>query len=101
MELTIHIPGSILPVDRGKQFADPLDAALRAANLGELLDEGTQMGFEDGQYVVVGCDIVVRVSNVAAGLDVVRRVLREARAPQTTTISESGAQPIVYPLDGI
>jgi hypothetical protein len=98
VELTIHIPGNILPVDRGKQFADPLDAALRAASLGELRDEGTQMGIEDGRYVVVGCDIIVSVSDVAAALDTIRRVLRDARAPETTTISESGPRPIVHPL---
>ena len=97
MELTIHIPGNILPVDRGKQFADPLDAALGAASLGELRDEGTQMGIEDGRYVVVGCDINVSVSDVTAALDIIRRVLRDARAPEATTILERGAPPIVHP----
>jgi hypothetical protein len=99
VELTIHIPGNILPIDRGKQFADPLDAALRAANLGELRDEGTQMGIEDGRYVVVGCDIILGVSDVVAALDIVRCVLRDAGAPQTTTISEGSVPPVVHPLD--
>jgi hypothetical protein len=98
MDLTIHIPGNILPVDRGKQFADPLDSALRAANLGQLRDEGTQMGIESGQLIVVGCDLFVRVSDVAAALAVIRRVLRESAAPSTTTISESGEPPVMHRL---
>lgn len=99
MELTIEIPGNILPVDRGKRFADPLDAALRAADLGELRDEGTRMGIENGQYVVVGCDIVVRVSDVGAAIALVRRVLSEAGAPGETTIREHGERPIIHTLD--
>ena len=100
MELTIHIPGNILPVDRGKRFADPLDAALRATDLGELRDEGTQMGIEGGRYVVVGCDIFLRVSDVGAALAVIRRVLVAAGAPAATTIREPGEPPTVHPLVG-
>ena len=98
MELTIHIPGNILPVDRGKRFADPLDAALRAAQLGELRDEGTQMGIENGQYVVVGCDVVVRVTDAGRALEIIRRVLTEAGAPPETTIAESGGPSAVHRL---
>jgi hypothetical protein len=98
MELTVHLPGNILPIDRGKRFADPLDAALRAAQLGELSDEGTQMGIVDGRYVVVGCDIHLRVSGAAEALAIVRRVLQEADAPRMTTIKEHGEPAIVHPL---
>ncbi|HWH51866.1 MAG TPA: hypothetical protein VN651_10025 [Gemmatimonadaceae bacterium] len=90
MNLTVHIPGNILPVDRGKRFADPIDAALRNAELGELRDEGTQMGIEDGRVVVVGCDIVLRVTDPHRALEVIRRVLREAGAPAGTSIREDG-----------
>lgn len=98
MELTINIPGNILPVDRGKLFADPIDRALRAAGLGELRDEGTQMGVENGRYVVVGCDINVKVTDVPGALAVIRRVLLDAGAPPSTTIREPGEPPIVHGL---
>jgi hypothetical protein len=96
--LTMHIPGNILPVDRGQRFSDPLDAALRAAGLGELSDEGTQMGIADGRYVVVGCDFHLLVSDVAPSLDLIRRTLREASAPAETTITEQTPSRTVHQL---
>ena len=98
MELTIHIPGNVLPLDRGKRFSDPLDAALRGEKVGELGDEGAQMGIEDGRYIVVGCDIHLRVTDVALALAVIRRVLREAAAPPTTTITQRGEPSVVHHL---
>jgi hypothetical protein len=56
------------------------------------------MGIENGQLIVVGCDLFVRVSDVAAALAVIRRVLRESAAPSTTTISESGEPPVMHRL---
>ena len=98
MDLTFRIPGNILPVDRGRQFADPIGAALRSAEVGELRDEGTQMGIDDGRFVVVGCDIVLRSTDVPRALEVIRRVLREAAAPAATKISEGGGSSVVHEL---
>jgi hypothetical protein len=98
MELTVHIPGNIQPVDRGRQFADPLDAALHAAQLGKLTDEGTQMGVADGRYVITGCDIHLDVSDVARALALVRQVLQDAGAPTETTITENSEPPVVHAL---
>ncbi len=96
MELTVHVPGNILPVDRGARFADPLDAALRAAGVGELGDEGTQMDLVDGRYVVVGCDIHLTVSDTARALAIIQRVLADAGAPAGTTITERGGMEKVH-----
>ena len=74
-------------------------AALRAARLGQLHDEGTRMGLENDRYVVLGCDITVRVSNVDAALVIIRRVLSEASAPAATTSRVSGDPPRIHDLN--
>jgi hypothetical protein len=94
--LTITIPGDVSPVERGKRFADPLDHALRAERLGQLGDEGTQMGLVDGRSVVVAAEIEVTVTDLDRSLAVIRRVLRAAGAPPATTITQHGPDKVVH-----
>lgn len=96
--LTITIPGNILPVERGQRFADPLDQALRGAQLGELGDEGTQMGLVDGKAVVAAAEVDVQVTDFDRGLALVRQLLRQAGAPAETTIIRHEPVREVYPL---
>ena len=98
MEVTIHIPGAIGPVDRGRLFEDPLGAALQGEGVGKVGDSGTQMGVVDGKYVVAGCDIHVTLDDVERGLTVIRRVLTAAGAPAATTITEGTPEKKVHRL---
>lgn len=94
--LTVTIPGPVLPLERGKRFADPLDEALRAERLGELGDEGTQMGLVDGKSVVVAAEVELSVSDLDRALAVIRRVLRSAGAPPATTITQHAPDKVVH-----
>ena len=94
--LTVTIPGPVLPLERGQRFADPLDEALRAERLGELGDEGTQMGLVDGKTVVVAAEVELRVTDLDRALAVIRRVLRSAGAPPATTITQHAPDKVVH-----
>ena len=97
--LTVTIPGNIQPLERGARFADPLDQALKAAALGEIGDEGTQMGVVDGRLGVVAADVEVHVSDLDRGLTLVRQVLKAAGAPPATTITQHEPTVVVHPLE--
>lgn len=98
MHLTVTIPGNIQPVERGARFADPLDRALRAAALGEIGDEGTQMGVVGGRLGVIAANIEVTVSDLDRGLTLIRQVLKAAGAPAATTITQREPTVVVHPL---
>lgn len=98
MELSINIPGNIGPVDRGRLFADPLNAALTAAGAGKTGDEGTQMGIVDGKLAVVSCDIMVTVTDLDRALTVIREVMKGAGAPASTTITQFEPEKVVHTL---
>lgn len=96
--LTVTIPGNTQPLERGARFADPLDQALKAAALGEIGDEGTQMGVIDGRLGIIAADIEVMVSDLERGLTLIRQVLRAAGAPAATTITQREPTVTVHPL---
>ncbi len=50
------IQDSVLPIERGEKYEDPLDAALKARNLGEVTGGGTQLGTGNG-VAWVGVDM--------------------------------------------
>jgi hypothetical protein len=60
-------------------YEDELDEVLERLGLGEVVGGGTGL---DGS----GCDIQVEVSDVQAGLRVIREVLRRLNAPTSTRI---------------
>ena len=81
----VRIPGDIKPVARGDRFEDPLDEALKTADLGEVTGGGSQMG--DGTTVeFCGVDVVVRDRD--RGLALIRSVMRRLGAPPGTVIEE-------------
>jgi len=96
--LTVTIPGNIQPLERGARFADPLDQALKVAALGEIGDEGTQMGVVDGRLGIIAADIEVTVSDLDSGLALIRKVLKAAGAPAATTITQREPIVVVHPL---
>ena len=44
MFVFVKIPESIMPIERGKKYEDPIDAAMTRASLGSVSGGGTQMG---------------------------------------------------------
>lgn len=81
----VRIPGNIQPIERGERFEDPLQAALVAANLGEVTGGGSQMG--EGKTVEF-CGLDVEVTDRNKGLQIIRAVLRRLGAPAGTVIEE-------------
>ena len=87
-ELVIYLPGAIEPVERGEQFADPIDAVLRNARVGVIIGEGTRVGERWGSKFIAGCDISVRVTDVPRTMGILATILTDRGAPAGTTISE-------------
>ncbi len=90
----VRIPGSIMPLDRGAKYEDPLDAALKAAGLGEITGGGSQLGppKADGTSEITSVDLDVELTNGPEGLALLRKKLKELNAPKGTTL--------IYDLDG-
>src|SRR5262245_7645791 len=82
----VHIPDPVMPIERGKKYEEPLDAALKAAHAGEVTGGGTQMGElkADGTRDVTFADVDVQVIDVDAGLVLLRQKLKELGAPKGT-----------------
>lgn len=79
----VKVVESIRPIDRGHKYEDPLDAALKAANLGEVTGGGTSLT-KDKKIEWVGLD--VELFNVMKGLPFLRRMLVELGAPKGSTL---------------
>lgn len=70
----IRIPESILPIERGSKYEDPLQAALEAAQLGEVSGGGSLLGAPaaDGSRSVASCGIDIDLVELEPGLDLLR-----------------------------
>lgn len=97
----------IEPLDRGRRYEDPLDAALRERRLGEVTGGGSQLGHL-GE--IDFADIEIRVINLDDALSVIVGALEQSGAPvgsqllgnADNVIREFGAQQCVAVyLDGI
>ncbi len=104
--LTARLYEHIEPLDRGERYEDPLDSALRAADLGEVTGGGSQLG-ELGE--IEFADIEIRVLSVDDALPVIVRSLEDAGAPVGSQIlSNAGVvrefgqqQSVAVYLDGV
>jgi len=104
--LTARLYEHIEPLDRGERYEDPLDSALRAAELGEVTGGGSQLG-ELGE--IEFADIEIRVLSVDDALPVIVRTLEDAGAPvgsqivsNAGTVREFGQQQsVAVYLDGV
>jgi len=84
----VKIPGDIQPIARGERFEDPLEAALRAAALGEVSGGGSQMDdpYPDGSPRVEFCGIDVEVVDRDQARRLLRQKLIELGAPSGTEL---------------
>ncbi|HET7584801.1 MAG TPA: hypothetical protein VFK13_07835 [Gemmatimonadaceae bacterium] len=96
----------IEPLDRGTRYEDPLDAALRAAHLGEVTGGGSQLG-ELGE--IEYADIEMQTTNLDEALPLIVRSLEASGAPAGSqllgpagVIREFGQlQSVAVYLDGV
>ena len=77
--VTARIWESIRPVSRGQRYEDPLEAVLKAKNLGELDGGGSQLGQGDE---IVFAEIELRLANLDEALSQTRMLLENAGAPE-------------------
>jgi hypothetical protein len=81
----VRIPGDIQPIERAERFEDPLDAALREADLGSVTGGGSQTG-EGARVEYCGVDVVV--IDRSLGIDLICRVMQSLGCPQGAVIEE-------------
>ncbi len=77
------IQDTVQPIERGSKYEDPLDAALKKANLGEVTGGGSMLTKEK-QIDWVGIDI--ELVNLSAALDFTKKKLRELGAPKGSVL---------------
>lgn len=74
---------SVMPMERGAKYADPLDDSLRKHDYGFVTGGGTQMD-KQGAIVWIGIDIELR--DLDAALQFTRDRLRELGAPRGSVL---------------
>src|SRR5262245_52645318 len=79
-----RIPAPIEPLERGERFEDPLDAALRKANLGEVTGGGTGLSQPDaqGRHSIEYCGIDVDLYDPVKGIPFLRAELARLAVPR-------------------
>ncbi len=82
----VRIPGDIQPILRGERFEEPLQAALEAADLGEVSGGGSQLAGRGKEIEFCGLD--VEVTDRERGLSLIREVMHRLDAPRGTVIEE-------------
>lgn len=77
------IQDKVQPIERGTKYEDPLDAALKAAKLGEVTGGGSMLTKEK-TIDWVGVDI--ELVNLTDALDFTKKKLRELGAPKGSVL---------------
>lgn len=101
--VSVHIPESLIPLERVARYEDPLEAELVKQGLGEITGGGTQLGPRkaDGKQDILGVDLDVDLTDASRGLPALRAALRKLNAPPGTELTyESGGKPLKEPLWG-
>jgi hypothetical protein len=84
----VKVPESIMPIDRGEKYEDPLDAALKRENLGEVTGGGSQLSEPDAEkrrtVEWVGLDI--ELIDLERGIPFLKQELLRLGAPVGTTL---------------
>jgi hypothetical protein len=84
-----RIPDSVMPIERGSKYEDPLDDALRKSHLGEVTGGGSSLS-QDRKVEWVGVDI--ELTDLTKGIPFVKRKLRQLGAPKGSKLE--------YKVDG-
>jgi hypothetical protein len=84
----VKIPESLMPIDRGDKYEDPLDEALKKAGLGEVTGGGSQLGDPnpDGTPRIEWIGIDVDLIDLPKGLPFLKAELSRLGAPKGTTL---------------
>jgi hypothetical protein len=83
----VKVPESLMPIDRGAKYEDPLNAALNRESLGEVTGGGSQLSEPDaqGRRTVEWIGLDVDLIDLHRGLPVLKRELLHLGAPSGTT----------------
>lgn len=79
----VKVTESIMPIERGSKYEDPLDAALKQARLGEVTGGGSSLA-KDKKIEWVGID--VELTDVVKGVPFLRKKLIDLGAPKGSTL---------------
>jgi hypothetical protein len=77
----------IAPIDRGARYEDPLDAALRSGNLGEVTGGGSQLG---ALGEIDFADVEIQVADLEDAMKVIIDVLQRSGAPVGSELLVAG-----------
>lgn len=79
----VKINESIMPIDRGSKYEDPLDSALKKASLGEVTGGGSSLSKE---RIIEWVGVDVELINVDKGVPFLIKKLIELGTPKGSTI---------------
>jgi len=84
----VKLPESLMPLERGPRYEDPIQESLSAQRLGEVTGGGSQLGDPqpDGTRFIEFCGIDVEVTNLDRGRDLLRTRLAALGAPVGTEL---------------
>lgn len=94
--VSVKINESISTDDRGTKYDDPLAAALKDANLGEIVGGGNSVN-KAGKIEWAGIDL--EVTDLQKSIPVIKQKLIDLGAPKGSTIEyHSGGKKVVVPV---
>jgi len=87
----IKILDSVMPIERGEKYEDPLDEALKSAGLGEVTGGGSQLGSPkpDGSASIAWVGVDVELTDIEHGVPFLVAELKKLGAPKGSTIEYS------------
>jgi hypothetical protein len=89
----VKIPEAIMPIDRGNKYEDPLDAVLKAQNVGEVSGGGSQLGKpdENGKRDIEWVGIDVDLTDFDRGFPILKAQLIRLKVPKGTVLEYTRA----------
>lgn len=84
----VMLPESLMPLERGDKYEDPIEATLSELGLGEVTGGGSQLGDQqsDGTRLIEFCGIDVELIDLDRGRAILRNRLVELGAPYGTEL---------------
>lgn len=84
----VMLPESLMPIDRGDRYEDPIDDELQAEGLGYVSGGGSALGDErpDGTRLIQYCGVDIEAHDLDPVLELLRRKLPELGCPKGTQI---------------
>jgi hypothetical protein len=84
----VKVPESMMPIERGQKYEDPLDAALKREKLGEVTGAGSQLSEPDAaeRRTVEWIGLDVELTDLERGLPFLKNELLRLGAPVETTL---------------